>query len=111
MREPSPHFGSIQIAIGLCARRLNRWPSAAIEQTKLNAGCVDDFAHDSAQRIDFAHEMTLCNSADSRVAAHLPDRICIECHKSGARPDARCNVSSFTACVPSADHDDIKRSV
>src|SRR5437588_12846749 len=104
----SPHSGPIKIAIGLRARRLNRRTAASIKQAKLNARCVDDFAHYSAERIDFANEMALGYSANRRIAAHLSDRICVERNKSSARANACSDVSSLTPGVSRSDYDDVK---
>jgi len=41
---------------------------------KLDAGAVDGAAHDSVECIDLAHQMTLGEPADRRVARHLADR-------------------------------------
>jgi hypothetical protein len=39
------------------------------------AGSIRSPCHPSAQRIDFLHQVTLANSANRRIAAHLPERL------------------------------------
>ena len=105
VRKTTAHLCAVGIAIGLSSRGLNRGPSAAIEQAELNSGCVDDLAHYAAEGVDFADEMSLSDSADGRLAAHLPDRIRVKSDQRCARADAHRDVSRFAACVACADYD------
>ena len=66
--ERASHLDAIERAIGLCPRRLHRGTARAVQQSELNAGAIDDAAHDSAERINLSDKMTLPNSANRRVA-------------------------------------------
>jgi hypothetical protein len=46
-----------------------------VEHPKLNASCVDGSAHQTTQRVDFPHKVSLGNAANCRVAAHLANRV------------------------------------
>ena len=82
---------------------MNSRAAAAIEQAELYSGRVDDFAHYPAESIDFANEVALGYPADSRVAAHLPDRVDVDGDKRRPRADTRGDVSRFAPRVPRAD--------
>ncbi len=73
--DHSLNFELISLLIGLGARRVHRGPFAIIEHPKLNSGPIDGFAHESAESINLAHELAFGNSADGRIATHLPNRI------------------------------------
>jgi hypothetical protein len=55
--------------------------------------------------------MSLGDSPDGRVAAHLADRVRIERDQSRAGADARRDVSGFAAGVTCADYDYLKLSL
>ncbi len=73
----------------------------------MNADCVGDFAHDAAQRVDFANEVTLGDSADRGIAGHLRDQVKIQREQCGAQAHARTRHGRFAACVAGADDDQI----
>ena len=65
------HGVAIKLPIGLGARPMHGRPFAPIEQAKLNPSLVGDAAHQPVQRIYFAHQMTLADTANRRIARHL----------------------------------------
>ena len=66
------HCRAIQLAVGLGARAADRRTLAAVQHAKLDAGPVDRPRHDAVQRIDLAHQMALCQTADRRVHDMTP---------------------------------------
>src|SRR5205085_8627266 len=61
--QAAAHLGAVEVAVGLGARRLHCRPAAAVEQAELDAGGVDDFAHDAAERVHFAHQVAFGDAA------------------------------------------------
>jgi hypothetical protein len=48
---------------------------AAVQQAKLNATFVGSFPHNTIQRINFPHQMSLTNTPNGRIAGHFPQSI------------------------------------
>src|SRR3546814_20833863 len=65
--------------------------------------------HPPVERIDFAHQMALAESADRRVARHRPDQRRIETDERDARAEPRCCGGGLGPGVSTTDHDDIER--
>ena len=90
--ERGRHPRAVAPLVGLRARRPHRRTAAAVEQLELDAGRVDRAAHQSAERVDLADQMTLRRAADRRIARHVRD---------GVRPTAcRCRRCSPGAPPP-----------
>jgi hypothetical protein len=73
--EHLAHLHAILLLVALRAGRPDGGASRSIEQAELDADGVRDLAHDSAERVDLANEMTLGDAADGRVAGHLRDEV------------------------------------
>jgi hypothetical protein len=73
--ERLTHRRAIQGAISLRTSGAHRRPLAPVQDTEMYAGSIRSPCHPSAQRIDFLHQVTLANSANRRIAAHLPERL------------------------------------
>ena len=108
------HFGqqlgdgaAIKLAVGLRAGPAHRSTFAAVQDTKLDPRAVDRPAHDAVERIDLAHQMTLAEPADRRVARHLADRRPLVRQQQRARPDPSRGRRRLTPGMPAAHHDDI----
>ena len=71
LRSDGLHCCAVKRADGLRAGPAHRRPLAPVEQTKLDSGAICDFAHQSVEGIDLAHQMALANPADGRIAGHL----------------------------------------
>jgi hypothetical protein len=69
--------------VGLRARRPHCRTPAPIEQFELDAGCVDRFRHQPAERVYLSDQMAFSGSADRRVAGHQRDRL----RRQTAEPD------------------------
>src|SRR6266404_5012774 len=67
-------MGKVIDATGIQFRMLNR-TKGPVQHAELNACGIDHFAHLAAERIDFAHDLPLGDTADGWVAAHLGNSI------------------------------------
>ena len=61
------------------ARAAHGGTLGGIEHAELDAGLVDDRAHDAIERVDLAYQMALAQPADGRVARHRADRVALVC--------------------------------
>jgi hypothetical protein len=103
-----PHFGPISHAVGLCPRGLNGRSARAIQQTKLNAGAIDDASHNAAERIDLSNEMPFRDSTNRGVTRHLTDEIEIQCDQSGLSAETSRGRRGLATSMAGANHDYIE---
>src|SRR5882757_6519298 len=98
----------IKHSIRLGPRRAYRRTLAGIENAEVNAGSVRRACHSTAERIDFLDEVSLANSTNSRIAAHLAKGLDAlgEEERMQSHPCGR--ERRLGTSMPSADHDDIK---
>jgi hypothetical protein len=75
-----------------------------VEETELDAAAVGDFAHDAAEGVDFADEMTFGYAADGGVAGHLCDEVEVEGEESGAEAHARGGGGGFATSMAGTDY-------
>jgi hypothetical protein len=101
--EIPPVGGFISLRTG----RLHRWPLAAVEYAKLDAGCVYRPRHLAAEGVNFPDDMPLREAADRRIAGHLGDAGFIERYKHGLHPKPCGGERSLAPGVPSADDHDV----
>ena len=94
--------------IALSARGPYGGPSGSVEQPKLDSDRIRDLAHDSAERVHFAHQMSFGNSTDSRIAGHLRDEINIQRVKGCLQAHARAGDCGLASSVSSSDYDDLE---
>src|ERR1017187_4818338 len=105
--EYFPHPEAIQLLVHLRPRRPHGGTTRRIQQAELDAYRIGNFPHDAAQGIDLAHEVTLGDAADGRVAAHLRDQVQVHSDHGGAQANARAGSRGFTAGVAGADDNDV----
>src|SRR6185503_12139742 len=98
----------VQDAIGLRARRSNGGALARIQDTELDAGAIGRLRHRATERVDLLDQMTLADTADRRVAAHLPERLDALRQQQRAHTHARRGQSGLGAGVPAANDDDVE---
>ena len=88
---------AVKLAIGLRAGRAHRRTLAPIQNAELDAGAIRGQRHGAAERVDFLDQVALADTADRRIAGHLPQgfdvmrqqqRIARPCAQPQARP--RC---------------------
>ena len=74
----------------------------------MDAGQVGGPGHQAAQRVDFLDQMPLANTANRRVATHLPQRFDILREQQNLTSGSRGGQSSLGPGMPAAHHDHIK---
>ncbi len=82
-------------------------PREVFSKSELDTDRVGHLAHDAAQRVDFAHQVSLGYAADSGIAGHLRDEINVERVKRGPQPHARRSHSGFATGMAGADYNDV----
>ncbi len=102
------HRRLIERPVGLTAGGAHRWPFAAVEDAKLDAGAVGGLRHDPAERVDFLDQMALADAADGRVAAHRAHGFDGVGQQQGVRAGTRGGHAGFGAGVAAADDDGIE---
>ena len=102
------HGAAVELAVGLGAGPAHRRALAPVEHAELDAGAVDDPAHQAVQGVDLAHQVALAQAADGRVAGHRPDGLDLVGEQQGARTQARGRGGRLAARVAAAHHDDVK---
>ena len=89
--------------IALGARRPDGGAARSIEQAELDADRVGDFAHDAAERIYFADQMSLGDAAHGGVARHLRDQVHVERVEGGLQSHARGSHGGLASGMAGAD--------
>jgi len=92
------------LLVALGAGEPDRGPARGVEQAKLDANRVSDFAHDAPESVDFTHEVAFGDAAYGRVTRHLRDQVDIERVKGSLEAHAGGGHGSFAAGVSSADY-------
>jgi len=105
--ENFAHLDAIELLVALGARAPDSRAARCIEEAELDADGIGDFAHDAAESVDFADQVTLGNAADGRVAAHLSDQVEVHGDERGLEAHARGSHCGFAAGVACADYGDI----
>jgi hypothetical protein len=105
--EELAHLDAIELFVALGARTPDRRSARGVQEAELNAYGIGDLAHDAAQRIDFADQMSLCHSANGWVTAHLSDKVEVHCDESGFQAHACSCHGGLAPGVSCADHCDV----
>ncbi len=102
------HPKLISLFVALGPRCAHARALIGIEHAELNPRRVAILCHHAAQCIDFAHHVTFCQTANRRVARHLPNRVQIlrEQQCIAAEP-GRCG-TRLNPGVSGTDHNHIK---
>ena len=101
------HLQAVLLLVALRARRPDGRAARGVEQAKLDADRVGDFAHDAAEGVDFADEVSLGDAADGGIAGHLRDEIDVEREERGLQAHARRGHRGFAAGMTGADHNNV----
>jgi len=105
------HLKSIKRSICLGSRRPHGGASRPVQETKLYACAIDDPAHDSPERVNFADQMTFSDSANGGIARHLSYKIQVKSEKRRSRSEPGCGRCGFTTGVTATYYDHIKRLI
>ena len=101
------HGHAVECPVGLGARTSHRRSLAPVEQAELNARRIRHPSHQPVKRIDLAHEMSLAQSADCRVAGHLANSRDLVGDENRARAMTGRRGRGLAAGMAAADHDHI----
>src|SRR2546428_6979551 len=93
------HLKSIKRSICLGSRRPHGGASRPVQETKLYACAIDDPAHDSPERVNFADQMTFSDSANGGIPSHLSHKIPGKLEKRPSRPAPGSAGCAFTTAV------------
>ena len=105
--ENLAHLHAVKLLVALGARAPDGGAARGIEQAELDANSIGDFAHDAAERVDFADQMALGDAADGGVAAHLRDEVEVHGDERGLQAHARGSHGGLAAGMTGAHHDHI----
>ena len=103
-----PHLQAVGLLIALGTRRPDRRTARGVQQAELDAHSIRDLAHNAAQRIDFAHQVTLGDATYGRVARHLCDQVDVEGVKASLQTHARGRHGGFATGMACTNNDDIE---
>ena len=96
-------------ALSHCALgRPHRRPPARIQQPELDPARIRHLAHHAAQRVHLAHQVSLGDPANRRVAAHLRNQIQVQRKQSRPQPHARRRHRRLAPRVPGPHHHHIE---
>ena len=101
------HPKLVGLLVALRTRSPNGWTFLGIQHPELQSGHVRIPAHLSTQSINFAREVPLGESADGRIARHLPDGIRVHGQQQGLTAHPSCRQGCFNSSVTCPDNDDV----
>ena len=102
------HLLAVLLLIALRTRRPNGRSARSIQQTKLDANRVGDFAHDATESVDFTDEVTFGDAAYRGITRHLRDQVDIEGVQRGLQAHAGAGHSGLTSGVPGPDYNNVE---
>src|SRR4029077_21085369 len=82
------HPKLISLFVALNSGSTYRWALSPVQHSKLYSGCISVKPHCSSHGVDFANNMSFCESADGGVTRHLPDSIQVLGHHQCATADS-----------------------
>jgi len=103
--ENFAHLQPVGLFVALRPRRPDGRAPRSIQQAELDADRVSDLAHDAAERVDFANQVTLRDATHRRIARHLRDQVDVERVERSLQPHARRSHGGLASGMASADDD------
>ena len=101
------HAQPVKVAIGLGPRRPHRRALFGVEHPELDAGGVDIARHLAAEGVDLADQVPLGQTADGRIARHLPAHVQMQRQQQGSAPHAHRRERRLAAGMAGTDDDDL----
>ena len=96
------HLHTIELLVALSTGTPHGRAARCIQQTELDADSIGNFAHDAAERVDFAHQVSFGHAADGWIAAHLCNQVEVHGDDRGLESHARRRHCRFAASVSCA---------
>ena len=109
--EHLAHLQAVLLLVALRAGRPHGRAARGVQQAELDADGVGDLAHDAAEGVDFADEVSLGDAADGGIAGHLRDEIDVQGEERGAQAHAGGGHRGLASGMAGADHDYVVCSV
>src|SRR5580704_1737333 len=97
----------IELPVRLCPSGAHRGSLAGVQGAELDTGLIGGARHGSPECVDFLHQMSLTDTADRGVAAHLSERLNVMRQQQRASSHAGSRERRFGAGVTAADNDDL----
>ena len=94
-------------AVGLGSWAPHRRPLAAVEHAELDGRAVGDDAHHATKRIYLPHNLSLSDTTDGRIAAHLRNLVHVMSDEQSVCSHARSSTSRFTTGMAGTNHNDV----
>ena len=101
------HLEAVLLLVALRARGPHGRAARGIQQAELDADGVGDFAHDAAESIDFADEVSLGNAADGGIARHLRDEVDVERVERSLQAHASGGHGGLASGMAGANHHNV----
>ncbi len=95
----------IQAAVNLCPGGPHRRALAGVEDTELYSAAVRGAGHDPAQGVYLLHQVAFTDTADGRIARHLPQGIDTVGQQQGTGAHTRGRQGSLGPGMAPADDD------
>jgi len=102
------HLQPVGRLVALGPGCLDRPAPAPVEETELDARPVGENPHQAPKGVDLPDKLSLGQSADSRIAGHLGDRVEMGRHQAYVKPHPARRGRRLATGVPGADDDDIE---
>ena len=99
---------AVDLLVRLRPRRPDRRAATAVQQLELDAGRVDGLAHQAAEGVDLANQMSLCRAADGRITGHMPNSVRRQRAQRDPAAQAHRGMRGLAAGVARADDDDVR---
>jgi hypothetical protein len=86
---------------------VHRRTFAEIQHPVLQSSSIDRFAHQSAAGVDLTDNLSLSDTPNRWIAAHLPHGVQVRRQEGDAGSSASGGSGGFCAGMASTDHDDV----
>jgi hypothetical protein len=100
----------VQDTVGLGAGGAHGRALGRVQDAELDAGLVGGDRHRATHGVDFLDQVALADTADGRVAGHLPQGLDVVGEQQGLLPHAGGSERRLGAGVAAADDDDVEFS-
>jgi hypothetical protein len=95
---------AIELLVALRSGTPYRGSARGIQQAELDTNGIGHLAHDAAECVYFANEVTLSHAAHGRIAAHLGNQVHVHGDEGGLEPKACRGHGRLATCVACTDH-------
>jgi hypothetical protein len=98
------HLHAVESLVALGAGAPDGGSAGGVEQAELDAAGIGDLAHDAAEGVDLADQMSLGDAADGGIAGHLRDQVEVQGEERRAQAHPRGSGSGFAASMAGTDY-------